>query len=79
VIKECEAGVPIKKFDYSKSRPIPYTQKEWNQILDEIIEGFEVFDSVGDILEDEEARIVAEKKFKRAMYLFGKHFRSFWT
>lgn len=61
----------LKRFkEISNGIPIGLTQEEWNKILDEIIEGFE-------IISKDNMTINSEKE-QRALKLFSEHYFSLW-
>ena len=67
--KECENGFPSR-----------LTEKKWNKILDEMIEGFELHCTKDEweFEQDLNARNEKFAKVNKALKLFSKHFHDLW-
>mgnify|MGYP001179676488 CR=1 FL=1 len=84
-LKERNVGVPgdvFKEGDFKESGEVVSQEileqraEEWNVILTDIIEGFEEYSRVQECVGLHPDRDL--KKFKKAMKLFSKYYRSLW-
>lgn len=75
--------------DNNVGYPSELTEKKWNNILNDIIDGFQASIEIGDIEYDIEyyhkngewdytEYNELDKKFKKGMRLFTKHYRNLW-
>lgn len=69
--------IRLKKFkELSIAYPATLTPDEWNQILDEMILGFELFLTFDDLTLSEQKKAV--KKINKSLGLFKKYFWDLW-
>ena len=69
----------LKRIRAFPGHPGEMTEEEWWQVLDQIIEGFAVFDELACGWPKAQHAQKLELKFNRAMLLFTRHFFNFWT
>ena len=80
-----DKGIPYELYDKARNSYPNITDDEahdkalaeWWQIVDDIIDGFDAYITIGSVIDDEEVKLLL-KKYKKALKLFVKWFGEFW-